>query len=158
VSGSFDPNPTTDGSALTLAVAATVSPGSYPLTVSATSATGHSESAELTLSVTPAAEAGFELSLEPTSLTLKQGERATVAVTITRAGGFSDPVELSVGLKPDAQHVTVTFDPASAAGSSTMTVIVGNNLPARSYLLEVRALSGTLRDTAPLGLLVAESE
>jgi trimeric autotransporter adhesin len=155
VSSSFVPNPsTTTGSTLTLSVADTVSDGTYGLTVKAASATGHTDTRTLLLVVTPRSEDGFDLVLEPTSLTLKQGQQADVAITVERTAGFAEPVSLSAVVDPGAQHIRVTFDPALAADSSIMTVAIGINVPPRTYQLVVQGLSDRLGGSASLSLLV----
>lgn len=155
VSSSFAPNPsTTTATTLTLNVADTASPGTYPLTVRSESAHGYGDTVTFSLVVRSPTHDDFNLLLDPTSLTLKQGQQADVTVTIERTPGFTAPVALSAAVTPDAQHITVTFTPASAADGSVMTVTVGINVPPRTYQVVVQGLSDRLVDDAPLHLLV----
>lgn len=155
VSGSFDPNPTTTtGSVLTLSVADTVGPGSYGLTVRAESPDGLGDLVAFSLVVAPAVGEGFDIQVEPASLTLKQGQQDTIAVSIERTAGFVDPVALSAVADPDAQHIGMTFDPALAADVSVMTVTIGINVPPRGYLVVVQGVGDGLVANATISLLV----
>lgn len=159
VAATFDPNPSLGGaSTLTIAVDASTATGSYALTVRASSGDDYVDTADVTVVVTEPDAAGFSLSLDTSSLTLAQGDTGDVLVTISRTGGFADDVELSAALKPTADHVVVTFDPVDASTQSVMTVVIGNNVPPRTYLVEVRGMSGTIRDTVPLALVVVPSD
>jgi len=156
VSSSFDPNPcTTTATTLTLRVADTARPGTYPLTVRAESVDGFGDTLTFSLVVGSATQDRFDLLLDPASLTLKPGQQADVAVTIERTPGFTAPVALSAAVTPDAQHITVTFTPVMALDESVMTVAVGVNVPPRSYELLVQGLSDRLADDARLGLVVS---
>ena len=157
VGGSFVPNPsTTTGTTLTLTVADTVAGGSYALTVRAESATGYSDARAFSLIVTAGTVGGFDVLVEPTSLTLLRGQHATVAVTIERTAGFVDPVALSAVVDPSPQHIDLTFDPVLAADASTMTVAIGINVPPGSYQITVQGLSDRRGDNASIGLQITE--
>lgn len=84
--------------------------------------------------------------------------REFAAATKARTGGFVDPVDLSAALKPAADPVVVTFGPTAASTQSQMTVSIGSSVPPRTDLVEVRGLSGTLRDTVPLALVVVPGD
>lgn len=159
VTGTFDPNPSTgDASTLTLAVDGAVVAGSYPLSIRGSTGTGYGATTEFTLVVTEPDAAGFSLALDTSGLALARGEAGEVVVTIVPAGGFADPVALSAALKPTAEHIAVSFVPASAGASSVMTLVIGQGVPPRTYLVEVRGLSGALRDTVPLALTVTSAD
>jgi len=159
VGSSFDPNPSsTTGSVLTLSVADAVGAGSYVLTVRAESSQGYVDTMSFTLAVAPPTEEGFNIRVEPTQLTLKQGQQANVAVTIERPAGFDDPVALFAVVDPDAQHITMSFDPPLAAGSSIMTVAIGINVPPRTYQIVVQGLSDRVGANAAISLVVNEDD
>lgn len=159
VTGTFEPNPSTgDASTLTLAVDGAVAPGSYPLSIRGSTGDGYADATELTLVVTEPDAAGFSLALDTSGLALARGAAGDVVVTIVRTGGFADPVELSAALKPTAEHIAVSFDPVFAGASSVMTLVIGENVPPRTYLVEVRGLSGAMRDTVPLALTVLSAD
>ena len=75
----------------------------------------------MTFVVTPAQTGEFSLAASPASLTIQHGKWDTYAVTITRTGGFTGPVALSVSGLPSG--VTGTFNPASATGDSSTLMI-----------------------------------
>jgi hypothetical protein len=66
----------------------------------------------------------FKISTTPTSLRLIRGATATVAVSITRAGGFTSPVALSATGVPTG--LSARFDPASTTGSSSVLTLVSS--------------------------------
>lgn len=160
VSGTFVPDALVCGetSTLTLVVAASVQPGTYTMRVQGESdEIVAQEQLTLVVAAVPTdAEDGFDLLVEPTTLTLSRGQQATVAVAIERTTGFADRVALSAVVDPSAQHIDLTFDPALAADASTMTVAIGINVPPGSYLITVQGLSGRLGDNASLDLWVNE--
>jgi uncharacterized membrane protein len=121
--GSFNPATTSTTSVLTL-TAGTAAPGTYVLTVTGTSGS-LTHAISVTFVVTAAAQPSFSLSASPSSQVIKAGKSDTYTVTITRTGGFSGAVALSVaGLGSDG---TATFSPQSVSGtSSTLTITVAS--------------------------------
>lgn len=160
VSGTFVPDALScgDTSTLTLDVAASVQPSTYAMRVLSESdgIVAHVQLTLVVAAVPTDAEGGFGLVVEPTTLTLMRGQRATVAVAIERTPGFVDPVVLSAVVVPSAQHIDLTFDPALAEDASTMTVAIGINVPPGSYQITVQGLSDRLGGNASIGLLVTE--
>jgi hypothetical protein len=108
----------------------------------------------LLLAVHAAEEDGLSLQLASDSLTLPQGGYATVAVTLVRPVSASAPVALSAAVIPDAQHVRISFDPAYAISTSTMTVRIGLNVPAREYSVLVQGYVGQVVASTTLSLTV----
>lgn len=95
----------------------------------------------------------FSLSVTPASRSITQGATTTYTVTITRTGGFADPVTLSVSGLPAG--VTGTFSPDPATGaSSTLTVATTAATAPGSYPFTVTGTSGALTRTATATLVV----
>jgi alpha-tubulin suppressor-like RCC1 family protein len=98
----------------------------------------------------------ISISLSPTSVSLVQGESGTTTVMLTRSGGFTGAVELSLEGAPGG--VTETFSPATiapGATSSTLTLAAVTTTPG-TYNLTVRARADGVSDrTAALALTVA---
>ena len=149
---------------LTLAVGPSVGPGTYRLQVKAT---GGSITKTANLSLTVTAAPDFTISLNPESLTVRQGSSGTVQLTITPQNGFTGTVSLYlVGEDEDGNLVPgvsgIALDPTSVnvAGSGpttqTLTVNVAASVDPRTYNLRVKAASGSLVKTAPLDLTVVE--
>ena len=105
------------------------------------------------VAATPAAPA-FTLGVSPVSQTVVPGSPTSYAVTITRTGGFTDPVTLSVtGLPAGA---TGNFNTNPATISSTLVVTPSGGTPSGAYTLTVSGVSGTLAHSSPpFGLNVA---
>lgn len=90
--------------------------------------------------VTPPPEFTIALSVTPTDVALPVGAQLTLAVTVTRGGGYAGTVSLSVEGLPS--YVTGTFEPASLAGtaaSSTLTLATGDHAPLGTYAIIIRA-------------------
>jgi hypothetical protein len=82
-----------------------------------------------------APQADFSLSVNPPSLTINPGGSATATVTITRGGGFTGGVTLDAFEAVPAvvlpNGVTITFNPASTTGNSSVaTITVPSAVPA----------------------------
>jgi BNR repeat-like domain len=139
--------------------------GSYPLTITATSgALTHSATVWLDVQ-----NPDFSLSVSPVSISVPAlvvangtgtpSWKATYAIDINRAGGFSDPVNLSVGPPAGA---TAAFNPASAVDSSTLTITGLDRTKPDTYNLTITGTDsgGLLSDpsrTAPATLIVSSS-
>jgi hypothetical protein len=137
VTGSFNPATTTTTSVLTLTVGAAVATGSYPLTVTGTSGS-LTHTTAVTLVVT--APGSFSLSAAPASLTVQHGKNGSYAITITRSGGFSAAVALSVSALP--ANVTASFNPSSTTGpSSTLTISASGNAHRGTVTLTITGTS-----------------
>lgn len=82
----------------------------------------------------------ISISASPTALTVPQGASGTVAVTLTRGGGFSAPVNVTVEGLPSG--VTYTVTPTQLTGtttSATVTVNVASTVAAGTYPATLRA-------------------
>ena len=82
----------------------------------------------------------ISVSASPTALTVQQGTSGTVTVTLTRGGGFSAPVTVTVEGLPSG--VTASVSPTQLTGtttSATVTVNVASTVAAGTYPATVRA-------------------
>jgi hypothetical protein len=115
---------------------------------------------DLTLTVNapppPPPSPSFTLSLDPTALTVQQGDSGTTRLTLTPQGGFTGRVNLSlVGAPPG-----ITLSPPSleVAGPSPvtqdLTIQVGAEVAPGTYSLRVQGTSGSLTGEADLALTV----
>jgi alpha-tubulin suppressor-like RCC1 family protein len=102
----------------------------------------------------PEVTPGYTIALNPTSASAAQGGDVAVQVTLTRNGGFTGTVALTLENAPAG--VTGTFDPTPAPGaSSTLTISVGGAATPGQYALTVRgAAPGLAHGTAALALTV----
>jgi uncharacterized membrane protein len=143
--GSFNPVTTSTTSVLTLG-AGTATPGTYVLTVTGTSgALTHSIS--LTFVVNPAVQPSFSISAAPASQTIRRRQSTTYTVTITRSGGFTGAVALS--LSGQGSGVTGTFSPSSVTGTtSTLTISAANNAARGTRTLTITGSSAGVPSTS----------
>ena len=129
VTGTFDPATAPAGtgnatSTLTLTASATAATGNVNYTVTATGAgvTNATATGSLTVNAAP----NFTLTVDPTTLSIAQGATGTADVTITRTGGFTGPVTLTVANLPTG--VTAEFDdPAPTGDEAVLTLTVAAN-------------------------------
>src|SRR5215207_3945790 len=87
------------------------------------------------------------LALSGSAVSIQQGANAPVTVTITRGGGLSASVDLSVEGAPAG--VTATFAPASLGSSvtsSTLTIAAASGAAAGTTNLTIRAKSTGVAD------------
>jgi len=88
------------------------------------------------------------LSLSPTSASVAQGGNTTTTATLTRSGGFSGSVTLSVTGAPSGVTAAVSnIQTTGAVTTATVTVTVGAAVAAGTYPLVVRG-TGTGVDEA----------
>jgi Domain of unknown function (DUF1929)/Glyoxal oxidase N-terminus/PKD domain len=150
-SASFSPASisTSGSSTLSVSTSSTTPPGSYPLTITATSG-----SLVHTASVTLVISADFSLSVAPSSATAARNSSTTYSVTITPGSGFSGAVSLTVtGLR---RRTSATFNPASitTSGSSTLTINANRKAPTGTFTLTVTGTSGGVSHSQQVTLTV----
>jgi hypothetical protein len=151
-SGSFDVNPATTSSTLTVATTTSVAAGSYTLTVTGTSGS-LSHSASAALAVNAPNPPDFLLGASPSSRTVGQGMFATsYAVTITQLSGFNGSVDLAVAGLPVG--ATGSFSPTPATTASTLNVTIDATTPQGSYVLTITGASGSLSHSTTVTLVV----
>jgi hypothetical protein len=96
---------------------------------------------------------GFHFALSPVNLSVPAGATASVTVTLTRAGGFLDAVDLS--LSPAVGGVTTSGTIPAKAGMGTLLVQVEASVAPQSLSnLQVVGTAGTLIQKAPFTLTV----
>lgn len=143
-------------SVMTLTAVAAVPPGNTTFTVRAKGGSAADATQSLTLSVTAAAVVGVSFTTGADSLVVKQGDSATVAVRLTRTGGFSAPVAFAVDSLPTG--VTTTFTPVSPiAGDSTrLQLKVAPTVASGTYSLRLRSTTtGQSDSTRVIRLIVS---
>jgi hypothetical protein len=154
ITHSFDPaSATGDQSTLTIEVAPSVAPGSYPLTVQG-SATGPGNKTTTVTVTVPTPQSGFTISASPANVTVAAGGNTSSTVTIVRTNLTSD-VALSL-VNPPA-GIGGTFTPTTLSGatlSSTLAVSVAGNVQAGTYPLTVRGVSGSMTQDATINVTV----
>jgi hypothetical protein len=154
-SWSFDPAVIQGGAGtaqLSVTTSATIAPGGYPLTVTASGgSTSHTAAATLVVPAPP----DFSLVASPSSRSVAPGEGAAYSVGVGSLNGFAGDVALAVSGLP-AQVGTATLTPAvvSGAGSSQLAVATSATAPAGSYTLTVTGSSESLVHTAQVTLVV----
>lgn len=142
-SAAFAPNnfiPAAGGTpdVMTVTTQRTATPGTYPLTITATSAS-KTHTVGATLTITPPAD--YTVTVAPTSRTVVAGNAANYTVTITPLNGFNDTVTLSTTGLPSG--AAASFTPGASVAVSGSAVNVQMNItttvttPAGSHTLTI---------------------
>jgi hypothetical protein len=97
------------------------------------------------------------MALNPTTRTIQQGNSATSDLTLTRTGGFTGAVAITVTGQPTG--MTVTPNPASVTGTtSTLTIQVGATTATGNHTLTIHGTAtGLAEQTATLTVTVTTS-
>jgi hypothetical protein len=131
---------------------------SYTYRIKALNGMDASAGLEVTARTRDEAGSGFSVTVDPATFTLTPGGNSSVTITLQRTGGFTEAVTLSlegnvVGATPE--QIAGTFAPnPSSAGSSSLTLTVGTNVPAGDYTLTVRGVAGSQNKTATLNVKI----
>jgi glycosyl hydrolase family 113 len=154
VTATFNPASTTGGSsALTVTASSAAATGAFNLTINGAGG-GLSRSTTLSLTVNAAPTPDFTLSASPSNLTVNRGASGASTITITRAGGFTSAVALSVSGLPAG--VTATFNPASTAGGSSALTLSASGAAATGITsVTINGSGGGLTRGATLILMVS---
>jgi uncharacterized membrane protein len=150
---SFSPNNTTgNASTMSVTTSTTTPVGSYAATITGVGG-GLTHSTSVTLVVQAPATSGYSLSASPSSRSVVHGARTTYTVTITRTGGFTGAIAMSVSGLPGG--AAASFNPASTTGtSSTMTVTTSTTTRTGTYTLTITGVSGTMTRTFTVSLVI----
>lgn len=124
------------GSMLTVAVDSKAELGTYPLILTARGTGVDAESAMLILTVRASSTPSIGVELASTRLSMPRGGKISVAIAISRGGGYSDAVVLGVNGPPFG--VTATLNPSTVpAGQwgSVLTLAADSTAAAGTYSL-----------------------
>jgi hypothetical protein len=155
LTGTFSPNPNTGASSsLSVPTSTSTTPGTYTITISGSGSGVPTHTTTVTLVVNAPAPPDYTLSVTPSSQTVIQGASTTYTVNITRTGGFTGGVTLSVSGLPAGAAGSFTPNPSTTA-SSTLTVTTATTTPTGSFALTISGTAtGIANKTAPATLVV----
>lgn len=156
VSATFAPT-TISGSGnstLSLATSAGTPVGKYPITVSGSDGSV-TRAVPITLDI---GDPDFTISVAPSSRTVWVNGSTTYTLTIAPLNGFSGVVALSATGVPPGTSVVFSPTSVTASGTSTATVTVGPNTPARSWPLILVGTSGSLVRSVPATLNITPTD
>lgn len=153
------PAPGSGSTALQFAANASLTAGTYTITVTASGGT-ISQKATLTLTVN-AIVPKCSFTASPTSLTLSVSQATNVRLSCTSPQG-NLPSSLALAVSGQPTGVTTSFSPATltpGTALTTMTIVTTTAAQAGSYTLAVTASGGTFSQTInlPMNLVVAPS-
>ncbi|HXY24424.1 MAG TPA: S53 family serine peptidase [Candidatus Acidoferrum sp.] len=135
----------TGSSTMTMTVASSTTPGTYSIVVTGTSGST-TETTSVSLTVT-SSTAGFSISASPSSISVARGRSGSSTITTSVTGGFDSAISLSAS--GGGSSLSVTFNPSSitGAGTSTMTVRVGNRASLGNHTITITGKSGSTTHT-----------
>ncbi|TMD93107.1 MAG: hypothetical protein E6I73_00920 [Chloroflexi bacterium] len=148
----FSPNPATASSTMSVTTSATTPAATYTLTITGVSGS-LSHTTSVTLVVQPPPD--FSLSASPSSQTVTQGNGAGYTVNVAPSNGFAGSVTLSASGLPGGAGAA--FSPNPTTASSTMSVTTIATTPVGTYTLTITGVSGSLRHTASVTLVVQQA-
>ncbi len=141
-------------STLTVTTAATTAAGTYTVVVKGADA-GDAQSTTLLLTVVVP---DFTVAATPAAVTVAQGKKATVSLTVGSVNGFAGSVALSAtGM---SSGVTAAFSPATvtASGSSTLTLTASATATVGAVTLTLKGTAGTASKTVAVSLSVVKPD
>lgn len=153
LSGTFSPNPVTGGTgSLNIAASGSLAAKTYALQVKGSIASGLSQTVAFNLIVETAKT--FNLSIDPASLGVVQGQSGLVNVTLTRTN-FTDPIDVSLqGAGGAALPVGISATFTANATGGSFNIVVANTSAIKEHALEVKAVGGGITKTTALLLTV----
>ena len=138
VTATFNPISAGANTILTLAASNTATTGPATVTVTG-SGGGLSRSTSIALTVNATQTPSFTISATPANVTVNQGATGNSTINITRNGGFTGAVGLSISGLPSG--VTANFNPASATGNnSIVTFTAAAGAPAGTTTVTVAGM------------------
>jgi hypothetical protein len=157
-SWSFSPTAIVGGSGssqLSITTASNLAPGSYPLTITATSGSvSHAASATLIVPAPP----DFTVSVSPTSRSVAAGTGTSATVTVGSLNGFASGVSFSVAGLPPAVG-SYAFSPAvvNGFGNSQLTLTTSATAPPGTYPLTISGTSGSTSHSSTFTFIVTNA-
>lgn len=152
ITGSFASAPTQgNSSALTIAVAASVAPGAYPVTVKATAPGAADKTLALSLTITAALPIGFSIGVDPVEFELPAGKGwgGYGIVSVQRLNGFTGPVSVSISPPVGTVGSVIAPTPATIATGETMTnmfALAADGTPPGVYPATVKVTAAGLAE------------
>jgi uncharacterized membrane protein len=138
---------------LALSAVSSAAPGTYPVTVTATSGSiVHAVTVPLT--VTSAAGRDFRLAVTPTSRTVLRGKTAAYLISVSALGGFTGQVKLTRGGLPLAATTNWVTKTVVAPGSATLQIRTTSRTPRGTYVVVVTGGCGGVNHQISMTLVV----
>lgn len=147
----------TTASQLTISTTSSALPGIYPLVVTGTGG-GITHTAGLSLTITPATNPDFSVSVIPSSISTAPGRSTSTTVASATTDGFIATIDYSVTGLPSGAIATIsasTLPPPPGVTYWDLSISTSASVPFGLYPLTVTGTGGGLTRTASLSLIVA---
>ena len=153
ISTSFTPSPIVTGGSATLAIQVGAVPsGTYPLTVTATGASG-SHTTTVTVVVAPIVN-DFAITTSTPNLSINPGGQVTATIATTVISGGATSVSLTAAI-PAGFTASLAPPSITAGGSSMLTIEVAPAVAAGTYTVSVTGTAPTASHTVAITVVVA---
>ena len=151
VTATFNPNPTSGSSVLTMTAGGTAPLGTSSVWISGASTyTGSSVGFKETITAAPTPT--FAVGVSPAGLTLTPGASVTDTITVTKLNGFTGSVTLTAH---PPSGVTASFDTNPTSGTSVLTLTASSAVaPTGFYPMGIVGTSGAQTVSASIYLAV----
>lgn len=157
VTATFDTNPATNGSVLTVAAPITTAAATFILTISGVSGTTTAPSVTIAVNLIPIGDApGFALASSSRSLAVVIGGSVTDTISVIDVNGFNGPVTLSATGAPAG--VTATFGTDPTVIGSVLTVSAPTTATPGSFMLIIVGVSGTAIEVITIPVTIGFNE
>ena len=152
---SFNPNSGTPpfNSILTVTTSDSTPPGTYTLKIKA-QGTGVQDTKNVKLVVTKKGD--FDILLNPSSLSLKQGESANVNVQVVSIEGYDKTVTLSLPTVPSGVTAVLGTNTLAPGASTTLSIQLSDTIAPGTYNIIIKGVSDGIEHTKSLTINVEE--
>ena len=96
----------------------------------------------------------FNLSVEPTTVSVCQNANSTATVAVGQSNGFSNPVSLAISGLPSNVSAALGYNPVTPPNVSQLTITADRIASVGDYALTVSGTSGSLYHEYNLGLSI----
>ncbi len=152
---SLNPNSGTPpfNSILTVTTSDTTPPGTYTLKIKA-QGTGVQDTKKVKLVVTKKGD--FDIILNPSSLSLKQGGSANVNIQVVPIESYDETVTLSLPTVPSGITATLGTNTLAPGASTTLSIQLSDTIAPGTYNIVVKGVSDGIEHTKSLTINVEE--
>jgi len=159
VSASFSPTSHTPPHDFTMTLSATddAPTGSFSINIKVKKGWATLVAKTVTLKVNPKAHPDFSIGVEPSSITIKQGEVAEYVIGVASLEGFSEEVGLSISGLPSGATVSLSQTSGTPPMKSIMKIKTSEDTPVGSYTITVTGTGGGKTHSASVNLVVEEA-
>ena len=151
---SISPASVAAGGSATLTVnAGSAAAGNYTVTVTGTEGS-NTHSTTVAVTITTVVANDFSISASPASVTIAQGSSGTSAISTAVTSGAPATVNLTASVNPGGPTASLSPSSVTAGNSATLTINVGATVAAGNYTVTVTGTEGSATHSATVSVTV----